>query len=295
VMCEYRSLGRSGLVVSSIGLGCVTFGREIDEPTSRGVLDHAFEQGLTLLDTASAYGEERASERVLGRWLRDRGMRDEVVLCTKITPPLTRDGVLDSVDESLMHLKTDRIDLLQIHAWDETNDAGEWLGALDEVVQAGKARALGCSNVTLPQLETALEIQTGLGGRMESVQPIYNLVHRELESGLLPLCVEEEIGVMTYSPLGAGFLTGKYQLGGPIPPGTRFDIKPGHQPIYFSPHGWRVLAELHDESVETGISMVQLALRWAFSRSGVTSVLVGCRTPAHVDQALTAHRATRGG
>jgi len=292
-MLEYSELGKSGLVVSRIGLGCVTFGREIDEAASLAVLDYAFGKGLTLLDTAAAYGEDRASERVLGTWLRARGVRDDVVLCTKISPPLSRDRIMCSVDESLRQLQTDRIDLLQIHAWDSNAVPEEWLGALDDVVRAGKVRALGCSNVTAEQLRSALAVQAGLSARMEAVQPIYNLVYRELEEDLLPSCVEEGIGVMTYSPLGAGFLTGKYRQEAPIPAGSRFAVKPGHQRIYFSEHGWQILEELRAESARTGISMIQLALRWVFARNSVTSVLVGCRTIAHVDQALTAHAASR--
>jgi len=285
---EYRRLGTTDLQVSSIGLGCVTFGREIGAAESFRVLDAALERGITLVDTAEVYGEG-ASEEVVGAWLADRKVRDRIVLATKVNGVLTRPYVLAAAEASLRRLRTDRVDLYQIHNWDATTPLDETLGAMEELGRTGKARFTGCSNVTEGQLAAMLARQGELGhARMQSVQPIYNLVHRELEAGLLPLCRRERLAVLTYSPLGAGFLTGKYRRGAPLPQGSRFDIKPGHQGVYFTEHGWRVLDEVRSLANEAGIPLPRLALAWVMHRPGVTSVLVGGRSPAHVEQALEA-------
>jgi len=288
---ENRQLGRTGIGVSSIGLGCVTFGREIDRTTSFAILDHAFEHGITLLDTAAVYGDG-ASETVLGEWLADRGVRDRVVLATKVSRSYTRDAVLESVENSLRRLRTDHIDLLQFHTWVGDTPLDEALGALDRVVQEGKVRAVGCSNWTAEQVAQALGRAEARGwARFEAVQPPYSLVRREIEADLLPLCADHGLGVVTYSPLGAGFLTGKYRQDGPVPEGTRFDVIPGHQGLYFNDHCFRVMEGLRQLADDTDRSMIQLALAWVLGRLGVTSVLVGARRPDHVDQAFEAERA----
>jgi len=285
---QYRPLGRSGLTVSSIGLGCVTFGREIDRNTAFDVLDHAREHGVTLLDTAEAYGGGR-SETVLGEWIADRRSRDAIVLATKVSGTLTRERIITSAEDSLRRLQTDRIDLFQLHNWDETTPLDDTLSALDSLVQQGKVRALGVSNWSTWQLcKALLRAATQGGTRIESVQPPYNLVQREIEPDLLPLCIDQQIGLTSYSPLGAGFLTGKYRQGGEVPPGTRFDVIPGHQPIYFTAPGFRVVEGLRAVASEAGRSMIDLALAWVLNRPGITTILVGARTPAHIDQALNA-------
>lgn len=287
---QYRPLGRSGLTVSSIGLGCVTFGREIDRDVSFTVLDHAREQGITLFDTAEAYGGGN-SETVLGQWLADRRSRDDVVLATKVSGELTRRRLHASAEDSLRRLQTDRIDLFQLHNWDDVTPLDETLGALDALVQQGKVRAVGVSNWSAWQIcKALLHTATRGGARIESIQPPYNLVQREIEPDLLPLCVDQQIGITSYSPLGAGFLTGKYRRGGEVPAGTRFDVIPGHQPIYFTDPGFRVMEGLRDLSRETGRSMIDLSLAWVLSRPGITSMLIGARSPAHIDQALSAER-----
>ncbi len=287
---QYRRLGRTDLEVSSIGMGCVTFGREIDQAASFAVLDRAFEQGITLFDTAEAYSEG-GSEIVLGNWLADRRVRDRVVVATKVTAPLTGQRIGRSVDESLRRLQTDRIDLFQLHVWDDAVPLDETLAALDRAIREGKVRYVGCSNWTASQLGKALSLSQQFGYvRLESVQPPYNLVQREIEPDLLPMCLEQQIGVITYSPLGAGFLTGKYSRGGEVPHGTRFDVIPDHQPIYFTRDGFRILERLRQLADERGQSMVQLALSWVLNRPGVTSVLVGGRKPKHVDQAIAAQQ-----
>jgi len=285
---EYRPLGQTGLEVSSIGLGCVTFGREIDKATSFEVLDHALERGINLLDTAEAYAAGE-SERVVGEWMADRGVRDRVVLATKVSGTLTRERVITSAEESLQRLGVDVIDLFQLHVFDDSTPVDETLAALDTLVEQGKVKHIGCSNWGAWQMAHALVRSASEGGpRMESVQPPYNLVQREIEADLLPLCRDQQVGVLSYSPLGAGFLTGKYRVGQDIPSGTRFDVMPGHQPIYFHETGWAALGRLDAAAAETGRSLVDLALSWAIAQDGVTSVLIGCRKLSHVDQAFEA-------
>jgi 1-deoxyxylulose-5-phosphate synthase len=283
---EYRRLGQSDLSVSSIGMGCVTFGREVDPQSSLVIMDHAFEQGITLFDTAEAYAQG-ASERVVGEWMKTRLARDKVVLATKISGQLTRHRIVASAEASLKRLQTDRIDLLQTHVWDESTPLEETLGALTTLVQQGKVRHIGCSNYSAPQLTAALALSNTAGvSRLVSVQPPYNLVQRNIEADLVPLCAAENIGVISYSPLAAGFLTGKYRQGAAIPSGTRFDVIPGHQDIYFTAHGYQVLEKLDAESQATGKSHVQLALSWVLDRPGITSVLIGARNIDQIDQAI---------
>ena len=283
---EYRRLGQSDLSVSSIGMGCVTFGREVDPQSSLLIMDHAFEQGITLFDTAEAYAQG-ASERVVGEWVKSRQSRDKVVLATKISGQLTRHRIVASAEASLKRLQTDRIDLLQTHVWDESTPLEETLEALTTLVQQGKVRHIGCSNYSAPQLEAALALSNTAGfSRLVSVQPPYNLVQRNIEADLLPLCAAENIGVISYSPLAAGFLTGKYRQGAAIPSGTRFDVIPGHQDIYFTEHGYQVLEKLDAESKATGQSHVQLALSWVLDQPGITSVLIGARNIDQIDQAI---------
>jgi aryl-alcohol dehydrogenase-like predicted oxidoreductase len=249
-------------------------------------MDHAFEQGITLFDTAEAYAQG-ASERVVGEWMKTRHSRDKVVLATKISGLLTRHRIVASAEASLKRLQTDRIDLLQTHVWDESTPLEETLGALTTLVQQGKVRHIGCSNYSAPQLEAALALSNTAGfSRLVSVQPPYNLVQRNIEADLLPLCAAENIGVISYSPLAAGFLTGKYRQGAAIPSGTRFDVIPGHQNIYFTEHGYQVLEKLDAESEATGQSHVQLALSWVLDQPGITSVLIGARNIDQIDQAI---------
>ena len=219
--------------------------------------------------------------------MKTRHSRDKVVLATKISGLLTRHRIVASTEASLKRLQTDRIDLLQTHVWDESTQLDETLAALTTLVQQGKVRHIGCSNYSSAQLKAALELSNGGEfSRLVSVQPPYNLVQRDIEADLLPLCAAENIGVISYSPLAAGFLTGKYRKGALIPSGTRFDVIPGHQNIYFTEHGYQVLENLDAESRATGKSHVQLALSWVLNQPGITSVLIGARNPGQIDQAI---------
>ncbi len=285
---EYRQLGKTALNVSSIGLGCVTFGREIDEATAFSVMDHARSRGINLFDTAEAYGGG-ASETIVGRWLKEGNNRAETIVCSKVSGNLTAERILTSVEASLRRLDVETIDLFQLHRFDPDVPMEEMLEALNQIVQKGQARYIGCSNFAAWQLAKALWKQEVNGwARMESVQPPYSLADRNIERELLPLCADQQVGVISYSPLGAGFLTGKYRREGEVPKGARFDVMPGHQAIYFTDAGWRVVEGLRAKSEEMGTSMPHLALAWAIGQPGITSALIGARNIAQVDQAFEA-------
>lgn len=288
---EYRQLGRSDLKVSAIGLGAVTFSREIDEATAFAIIDYALERGINLIDTAEAYNKG-GSETVVGSWLKHSGKRNQVVLATKLIPPLTAERIPQAVDASLRRLQTDVIDLYQIHAFDKNTALDESLEALAKLVKAGKVRYLGCSNFAAWQLcKTLWRSDVHGWPRLESIQPNYNLAIRDIEAEVLPLCADQEIGVISYSPLGAGFLTGKYSKSWTAPTGTRFDIIPDHWAIYENATSMNRMEKLRAKATETGRSMVQLALAWVLGQPGITSTLIGCRTTAQVDQAFEAEAA----
>ncbi len=285
---EFRQLGNCDLNVSSIGLGSVTFGREIDLETSFSILDYAMDKEINLIDTAEVYSAG-GSEEVLGHWLSRNGNRQKVVLATKIAPPLGRERVLQFADDSLRRLQTDVIDLYQLHAYDDSTPFEETLDALNTLVEQGKVRYVGSSNFASWQLCKALWIADVNGwAPMVSVQPNYNVAIRDIEAEVLPFCADQNIGVISYSPLGAGFLTGKYTKTWTAPKGTRFDVMPDHWEIYENDTSMRRMEGLREVAAETGISMVQLALAWAIGQPGITSVLIGCRTTSHVDQAFQA-------
>ena len=275
------------LRVSQIGLGCVTFGREIDEAAAHGLLDHAYARGIMFFDTASAYAQG-ASESIIGRWIASRRpAAGSVTIATKILPPYEPARVVDSVGESLQRLGLDVIDLLYLHRWDATAESPAALAALDGLVRTGKIRALGASNYNRQQLETALALQQQHGlERFSVVQNNHNLAVSDVSAEFRQFCAAQKIAIVTYSPLGAGFLTGKHRRG--VQPGSRFDLVPGHQDVYFHEEAWRRLARLESVAARTGQSQAHLALAWALHQPGVASVLVGGRTPAHLDQALAA-------
>jgi 1-deoxyxylulose-5-phosphate synthase len=274
-------------LASRIGLGCVTFGREIDEPSAVQILDHALARGVTLFDTASAYSQG-ASERIIGRWMASRRpAAGSVTIATKIRPPYEPHRIDTAVAESMQRLGTSMIDLLYLHQWDATAEALPALAALESLVRTGTVRALGVSNYNQRQLETALALQQRHGwARFSVVQNNHNLAVSDAGPSFREFCAARGIAVVTYSPLGAGFLTGKHRRG--VEAGSRFDVVPGHQDVYFHDQSWQRLTRLESIAARTGNSQAHLALAWALHQPGVTSVLVGGRTPAHLDQAFTA-------
>lgn len=285
---QRQLLGSTGREVSPISMGCVTFGREIDEATSCQVLDRAWERGINFFDTAAAYADGE-SERVLGRWLAERGVRNQAVVATKFNGVLTKSHLVESAERSLDRLGVESIDLFYLHNWDNETPMEETLDGLHTLRDSGKVQAIGCSNWQAWQLAKSFLLCQVTGSQvLQCVQPPYNLVQREIEADLLPLCSDQGTGVVTYSPLAAGFLTGKYRRGQQVPAGTRFDVIPGHQPIYFTDHGYTVMEQLDALSQSLGHTMIQLALAWTMAQAGVTSVLIGARNTGQVDQAFEA-------
>jgi aryl-alcohol dehydrogenase-like predicted oxidoreductase len=284
---KYRNYGNTEVKVSSIGLGCVTFGREIDEETSFAILDRAAERGINILNTSYYYGDG-SSEQVMGNYFSARNNRDKFVIVTKIHGDLSPKTVFNCAEESLRRLKTDYVDFFEI-AYDVNTPFQETLGALEKLVKEGKVRHVGCNNYSDIQMAEALQIQRDNGfSTIQSLEAIYSLAIRGIEDKVVPFCEKENIGIISYSPLGAGFLTGKYRKGKATPKGTRFDVKPGHKNIYFKKQLLELDGKLEAISERTGFSRVQLALRWVLEQPGITSMLIGARNTDHVDQAFDA-------
>lgn len=310
---DQKPLGRSGHTISAIGLGTVTFGREIDEPTSYTIMDYAMDKGLTFFDSAEGYGggqsqagrkssfgvddqrevdtELSSSEKIIGRWFDKTGNRDQVTLCTKVSTGGTPDNIHRAVAGSLERLKTDHLDIYKLHSPTPDVPIAETLHALTEEVNAGRIRVIGCSNFSAKQLQEALDTSASHGyARFEITQPPYNLVRRDYEQQLFPLCKKETVALTPHSPLGNGFLTGKYTRDRTnIPKGTRMDIAPGHMEYYWNDRGFRVDQGLREKSASLGIPIVKLAMAWAMTHPDVTSVLIGVREPRHIDNALEAY------
>ena len=280
-------IGPKGIRVSNIGLGCVTFGREIDEAAAHALLDDAHARGVCFFDTAAAYGNGE-SERILGSWLAaHRPSASSLTIATKVLPPYTPVCIEESVEQSLRRLGVPSIDLLYLHRWDATAETPDALAALHALVAARKVRALGVSNYSMSQLAKAVSLQADLGLEpFRVVQNNHNLAVSDVGPEFRSFCAAQGIAIVTYSPLGAGFLTSKHQRG--VCPGSRFDLVPGHQDVYFHEQSCRRLARLEAVAARTGFSQAHLALAWALHQPGITSVLVGGRTPKHLDQALAA-------
>jgi aryl-alcohol dehydrogenase-like predicted oxidoreductase len=285
---EYRQLGRSGLRVSLIGLGGNTFGRYADEATTAAIVRQAIESGINFLDTANTYSSGR-SEELLGKAI--RGHRDEVLIATKVGMTMgqrpnergsSRKHVIESCHASLRRLNVEAIDLFQIHEFDQTTPLEETLGALDDLVRAGKVRYIGCSNYDAWQVTRALWISDRRNlASYVSVQPEYNLLARDVERELIPCCLELGLGVIPYFPLGAGVLTGKYRPGEPPPEGTR-----GHNNPRFAPRLQHETLErvqrLDAWARERGHSVGELALAWLAAQPAVSTIISGTTKPEQV-------------
>lgn len=309
---EHRKLGRTDTSLSFIGLGCVTFGREIDEGASIAILDYAVEKGLNWLDTAEAYGGGNArtyrrdvlkvddvretsdvmgsSEIIIGKWMKARGCRDDVVICSKVSSGNRPENITRALQVSLERLQVDSVDIYELHSPDETVPIDESLAVLDEAVAAGSIKTVGCSNFNAAQLREALDASARHGyARFEVVQPPYNLADPGAQDELFPLCRREEVGVTSYSPLAAGFLAGKYTPDrNAFPKGSRFDVIPGHADIYFNDRNFRNVERLRALADSRGIPMVRLAMAWTMGHPDITSVIVGARHAGHLDNALDA-------
>lgn len=267
------------------GLGCVTFGREIDERTSYELMDHALVKGIYMFDTAAAYGGG-ASEIVIGRWLNEMSLaKNKVKIATKILPPYTHEQILLAVDASLKRLKCNQIDILYLHRWDENlNNAQPWT-VLNRLVEQGIVRYLGASNFNEQQLQTAVKHLSKAGGKLDYIQNNHNLAVSDLTPAVQSFCNGHHINMVGYSPLGAGFLTGKHLNG--VQENSRFAIMPAHQHVYFNEHAHQRLNKLMEVSTRTGHSPALLAMAWAVHQP-VHTVLIGGRTKAHIDLAFEA-------
>ena len=304
---ELRSLGRTGTRVPVLCLGTMTFGLQCDEEASVAILDRAFEGGVDFLDTSDVYplgGSLETvgrTEEIIGRWMRDRGLRDRVFLATKCRgrmgpspndQGLSRYHIHRAVEGSLRRLGTDVIDLYQVHFFDPHTPIDETLRALDDLVRTGKVRYVGCSNYPAWRLGEALGVSERLGiSRFESVQPRYNILYREIETELLPLCRAERLGVLVYNPLAGGFLTGKYRPGDSPQEGTRFTLGAAgqmYQHRYWNEAQFEVLETLRKETEARGLSMASVAVAWVLAQPGVTSAILGASRPEQLDPVLAA-------
>jgi aryl-alcohol dehydrogenase-like predicted oxidoreductase len=269
-----------------LGLGCVTFGREIDRADSFAMMDHALHHRITLFDTAAAYGSG-ASEEIVGQWLAARGTRERLILATKILPPYSAAAIETAVSVSLRRLAQPSVDLLYLHRWEDSVLEPEVLRALDGLVRDGRVRQLAASNFSTVQLEQAVRRQADLGvAQFRALQTVHNYAVRSVDEPMRSVCARERIAIIGYSPLGAGFLTGKHAQG--VQRGSRFDLIPGHQNVYFNALAHGRLARLEQVASQSGVAVTRLALAWALQQPQIATVLVGGRTTAHLDQALHA-------
>jgi aryl-alcohol dehydrogenase-like predicted oxidoreductase len=295
---EYRRLGSSGLKVSVVCLGTMTFGEAdeksamhkvgADEETSFAILNRALELGINFLDTADVYGQDGLSERVLGKWFQSYRLRDAVVLATKFRFRMgegpngtgaSRFRIVRAVEESLRRLQTDRIDLYQVHMQDADTPEEETLRALDDLVRAGKVLYLGASNYAAYRLVDSLWLSQSRNlERFVSLQAQYNLVSRDLEREHVPLARKFGLGILPWSPLAGGFLSGKYRRGQPPPSGARLERWTDRLRSFDKDSNWRILDALDAVAREHQATPAQVALAWLLARPAVTSVIFGARS-----------------
>jgi len=296
---QYRQLGRTGLRVSVFGLGTNAFGGRADEATSIALIHHALEHGVNLIDTSNRSPATptmtELSETIMGRAL--RGRRDQAIIATKCGKKTgngpndancSRWHILQEVERSLRRLQTDHIDLYQIHWFDPTTPLEETLRAFDDLVRAGKVRYVGCSNYTAWQLCKALWTSDRHGlARYDSVQPAYSPADRRIEPELIPLCLDQGVGVLVYYPLAGGILTGKYRPGSEPPQGSRARTQPGFA-AQLNARNLALAVEMERLAADVGATVAQLTLAWVMRRPGITSALVGATTLAQQEENLRA-------
>jgi aryl-alcohol dehydrogenase-like predicted oxidoreductase len=302
---EHVRLGRTGLQVSKLCLGTMTFGLQCDEETSVSILDRAAEGGIDFIDTSDVYplgGDlttQGRTEEILGRWL--VGRRDRYVVATKCfgrTGPAPFDAgnsrrhIFDAIEASLRRLQTDYIDLYQLHGFDRETPIDETIGALDDLVSQGKVRYIGCSNFLTYQLVRAIGRSETLGlARFATVQPRYNLLFRQIEREMLPFCAEDGVGVIPYNPIAGGLLSGKYERHAPPPDGSRFTLGhagPTYQSRYWHDREFDTVEQLVLLAKEADVSLVTLSLAWVLANSAITAPIVGASRPEQLDSSLQA-------
>ena len=305
---KYRNLGSAGVKVSTLCLGAMTFGEAdetsfmhkvgSDEATAHAVLDRALEKGINFVDTADVYGQDGLSERVVGNWFERRKTRDQIVLATKFRFTMgsgpnrsgaSRYRIVRCVEDSLRRLKTDRIDLFQIHMQDITVGEDETLRALDDLVRAGKVVYIGCSNYAAYRLMSSIwTARTGHLTPFVTLQAQYSLVSRDIEREHVPLCRETGLGILPWSPLAGGFLTGKFERGVTPAAGSRLAERADRLKRYDTPRNWAIIDAVRSVAAEANATPSAVSLAWLLSRPQVSSVIFGARTVAQLDDNLAA-------
>lgn len=302
---DHTRLGRTGLQVSRLCLGTMTFGLQCDEATSVSILDKAAEGGIDFVDTSDVYplggdlSTQGRTEEILGRWL--SGKRDRFVVATKCfgsTGPApfdsgnSRKHIMAAVEGSLRRLQTDYIDLYQLHGYDAQTPIDETLHALDDLVRQGKVRYIGCSNLLTYQLVRAIgRSEVRDLARFDSVQPRYNLLFRQIERELLPFCGEEGVGVIPYNPLAGGLLAGKHQRTAAPTEGSRFTLgnaSTTYQDRYWHDREFDTVDQIQTVSKEADIPMVTLAVAWVLANPVITAPIIGASRPEQLDANLAA-------
>ena len=302
---QYTRLGRTGLQVSRLCLGTMTFGLQCDEKTSVAIMDKAFGDGVTFFDTADVYplggtGETVGrTEEIVGRWL--QGRRERLILATKCfgrSGPArwdqgnSRKHILDAVDASLRRLNTDYIDLYQLHGPDAETPIDETLRALEDVVRAGKVRYVGCSNFLAYQLARAIGRSEAMGVvRFDSVQPRYNLLFREIERELLPLCREDGVGVIPYNPIAGGLLSGKHNRDAGPEEGSRFTLGTAaerYQDRYWHEGMFETVEQLRPIAQDAGMTLPQMAVAWVLANPAITAPIIGASRPEQLEDTIKA-------
>lgn len=292
---EYRRMGRSGLKVSEICLGTMTFGHGTDEAEARRIVDMALEAGVNFFDTANGYANGQ-SEVILGKTL--KGRRHEAIVATKVFNPMghrpndsgmSRFHIMNAIDDSLRRLQMDYVDIYYIHHVDTQTPLEEMLRAMDDLVHAGKVRYVACSNYEAWRLMEAIWLsETKNLYRFECYQPQYSLVVRDIEQEIIPVCQLKGLGVVVWSPLAGGFLTGKYKPGQRTVEGSRSEEKWAYPERYFAPNADEILATLLDVAEELGRSPAQVAVRWPLEQPAITSAIIGARTAQQAEDNLRA-------
>ena len=293
---EYRNLGSSGLRVSLVGLGCNNFGMRLDLEQTRAVVDRAFDLGITLFDTADMYGGRGGSETQLGKILGHR--RKDIVLASKFGMAMSDDGtkigasrryIMSAVEDSLRRLKTDWIDLYQLHQPDPLTPLDETMQALDDLVTQGKIRYIGCSNLPSWQVVESQWISKSMGlNRFVSCQDEYNILNRNVEAELIQAMQKYGCGLLPYFPLASGLLTGKYKRT-KMPEGARLtDMPTFANRIYLTDENFDIVDNLHKFANKTGHSILELAFGWMASRPTTASIIAGATKPEQIDANVAA-------
>ena len=302
---RHTRLGRTGLRVSRLCLGTMTFGLQCDEATSSAILDTAAEAGITFFDTADVYPvggtleTNGRTEEILGKWL--AGRRQNFILATKCFGTMSarpwdrgssRKHVLDAIDASLRRLGTDYVDLYQLHGFDEETPIDETLRALDDIVRSGRARYVGCSNFLAYQVARAIGRSELLGVvRLDSVQPRYNLLFREMERELFPLCRQEGVGVIPYNPIAGGLLSGRHRHEAGPTPGSRFTLGGAariYQDRYWHEGMFDTVERLRAVAQEAGLDLVTMSVAWVMANPVITAPIIGASRPEQLAPAIAA-------